>query len=247
MDVPEYVRGRIRQSPPSGTPVIPGTPPIVCFGDAKQAEVATLGLNPSDKEYLDGSGKELTGDNRRFETVESLEVESLEKASDEATWKVYQRCINYFENNPYSRWFDQLEETLGKVGASYYDGSAVHLDLVQWATLKKWGDLSTVEEETLLETDAPFLRKQLKRGDYRILLLNGRRAMDKFSEYFEADLSVVGQVDRSSDKSEVDVCRGFLPTGTDVIGWSTNLQSTWGLSNETKEKINRRVQELAFD
>lgn len=89
MDVPEYVRGRIRQSPPFGTPVIPGTPPIVCFGDAKQAEVATLGLNPSDKEYLDGSGKELTGDNRRFETVESLEVESLEKASDEATFRAH--------------------------------------------------------------------------------------------------------------------------------------------------------------
>jgi hypothetical protein len=242
--VPNYVKERVRRAPPSDVPVVSGAPPVVCFGDVEQAKVATLGLNPSDKEYLDNNGDELSGDQRRFETVKSLEIESLDGASDEAIQKVYQRCIRYFENNPYSRWFDELDEILNGIGASYYDGSAVHLDLVQWATPEKWGNLSAGEKEALLESDVPFLREQLDRGDYRQLLLNGRQVMDEFSDQFDTSLSVVEKVDRSSSTSKVEICQGTLPMGTEVIGWSTNLQSTWGLANETKETISKRVREL---
>ena len=48
--------------------------------------------------------------------------------------KVLDDCNGYFQRNPYRRWFDQFHPVLTACGASYYDGSACHLDLVQWAT-----------------------------------------------------------------------------------------------------------------
>jgi hypothetical protein len=52
-------------------------------------------------------------------------------------------CAAYFQRNPYRRWFDPLDELLrAGVGASFYDGTACHLDLVQWATDPVWGQMS---------------------------------------------------------------------------------------------------------
>jgi hypothetical protein len=37
------------------------------------------------------------------------------------------------------KWFDQMEEfVLTNTGYSYFDGTACHLDLIQWATDPVW-------------------------------------------------------------------------------------------------------------
>jgi hypothetical protein len=51
-----------------------------------------------------------------------------------------QRCNSYFHGNPYS-WFARLEEVLQAIGASYYEDTACHLDLTQWATDPTWNGL----------------------------------------------------------------------------------------------------------
>lgn len=53
--------------------VIPWAAPIISFGDLSKSKIATLGLNPSNREFVDSSGNELLGFNRRFHTLQSLE------------------------------------------------------------------------------------------------------------------------------------------------------------------------------
>ena len=44
--VPEYLVRMVRR--PAPTPaVIPGTTPVIAFGDPRRAGIATLGINPS--------------------------------------------------------------------------------------------------------------------------------------------------------------------------------------------------------
>lgn len=60
-DVPGYVAARIRTPPPRDCRVLPGSTPVVAFGDPRHSTVATLGINPSKREFaiddpeLDGS------------------------------------------------------------------------------------------------------------------------------------------------------------------------------------------------
>jgi hypothetical protein len=242
--VPEFICDRIRTAPPADAPVVSGSTPIVCFGNAENAEIATLSLNPSNKEFVDVNGDELSGENRRLETLGSLGIDSLQRAPDEAVEAIYKECIHYFDRNPYASWFDQLEAVLDPLDASYYEGSATHLDFVQWATSEKWGDLSSKVKTTLLDEDVPFLRKQLQEGKYEFILLNGREVMNTFAEQFEVDLSVRDRIDRISNNHEVEICTGSLPMGSRVIGWSTSLQSTFGLTNDVKGQIAERVQDI---
>ena len=56
--------------------VVPGSTPVVAFGDPFVATVATLGINPSLREFLNG-GQFLDGPSRRLATLRSLGAESL--------------------------------------------------------------------------------------------------------------------------------------------------------------------------
>ena len=93
--MPSYVQRRIRTPRPEGCNVLPGSTPVVAFGDPSRARVATLGLNPSRIE-VEVDGVELDGDERRFETLRSLGVESLEGAPSAIVERVLARCNDYF-------------------------------------------------------------------------------------------------------------------------------------------------------
>jgi hypothetical protein len=142
--------------------------------------VATLGLNPSRQEFLAPNGRELLGEDRRFETLLSLGITKLGDATDSALHRVFDGCCKYFYRRPYRRWFDQLEAVIWPLGTSYYDGTACHLDLVQWATDPVWDRLDRSIRRRLLASDGPFLLEQLLQGQVRILLLNGRSVIDGF-------------------------------------------------------------------
>jgi hypothetical protein len=75
------------------------------------------------------------------------------------------------------------------LGVSYYDGSACHLDLVQWATDPVWGKIpSSAAREALLEDGVPHLRAQLTRENVRLVLLNGRQVIDQVTSLGLAEL-----------------------------------------------------------
>lgn len=75
------LRRRLRR-PPSRSSV-PGSLPVLFFGDLPGARIATVGLKPSRREYLDPSGRELTGALRRFETLESVGAPRREDLTDD--------------------------------------------------------------------------------------------------------------------------------------------------------------------
>ena len=66
----DLMHTRLRRAPSRSS--VPGSLPVLFFGDLFQARAVTVGLNPSDREYVDRSGNELEGALRRFETMASL-------------------------------------------------------------------------------------------------------------------------------------------------------------------------------
>jgi hypothetical protein len=238
--IPVYVGRRIRCAPLIDCHVLVGSTPVVAFGDPSRSLVATLGLNPSRIEFKE-RGLELTGKLRRFETLRSLGVERLDDAPDEIVARVWQRCADYFHGNPY-RWFNRLERVLNSVDASYFRDSACHLDLSQWATDPTWNDLPRKVRERLVADDAGFLRTQLQAESIRLLLLNGQAVLAAFQTVLGGRLFREPQtvVDRSVTTQ--------LYTGqigdVRVIGWSTNLQSSFGVTTALQTRLAERVREL---
>ena len=239
-EMPEYMSARIKQCPPSGSRIVPGSTPVVAFGDVRQAKVATLGWNPSKLEFLDGSGRLLDGSERRLETDASLKAKETPGNSASAVSEVFEGCNHYFQGSPYRRWFDVLEKVLKHVGASYYDGSACHLDLVQWATDPVWGKLESDEKEALLKSDTPFLCQQLAQEGIRLLLLNGAGIMRAYDSLFGSHLRKVELL----DGGRIQMFAVQASSKLMVIGWNINLQSSFGVSNVEITAIGRRVAQL---
>lgn len=55
--VTDVLAAMIRRAAPADVGVLPGTPPVVAFGDPLGATSATLGINPSWAEYLGRDGQ----------------------------------------------------------------------------------------------------------------------------------------------------------------------------------------------
>ena len=51
------VEARVRRVIPEGAGVLPGSLPVVSFGDPGSAMVATVSLNPSSREFLTKAGE----------------------------------------------------------------------------------------------------------------------------------------------------------------------------------------------
>jgi hypothetical protein len=151
-----------------------GCLPVVSFGDPDTAQVATISLNPSPIEFRDQRGSLLLGDKRRLHSLVSLGREDPQQMTDSEVEAVAAACRDYFQGNWNKPWFRWLESLLvaTEVG-SYLDGSACHLDLVQWATDPAQAKLPAEEWARLVEADLPFLRWQLDTSEVDIVLVNG--------------------------------------------------------------------------
>jgi len=225
--------------------IVPGSTPVVAFGDVRSAEVATLGLNPSKLEFLDQHGKELMGEDRRLETLASLGENGLLTASSDAVRRVFEGCNNYFQRRPYRKWFERLEKILNSIGNSYYSGNACHLDLVQWATDPTWGKLKlpTAFKKIVVETDLPFLRQQLSEKRIRGLLLNGSGVVNAYTKGLGGDLVEKAIPGMAGWK----LFEGKTAEGMKVIGWNKNLQSSPGVSNENIKSLGKAIAKSWFD
>jgi len=247
MTVPRYIFNRICRPRPDYASIIRDSTPVVSFGNAFTAEAATLGLNPSRVEFLSYDGQLLAGAERRLEDLFSLGTPGVGAVDPAHAKAVLEGCNNYFHRRPYRRWFNQLEPILNQIGASYYDETACHLDLVQWATDPVWGRLSRATQQTLIAADKDFLLQQLRNENIATLLLNGRGVIDNFQSAMGLVLHPVelgtAECDRLSGKS-VAFFRGSLFDRVTVLGWSTNIQSSFGVSNEMRRFIAEKVRDL---
>jgi len=244
--LPKYVIDRLRRDPMPGCSIVGSSTPVIAFGDLFSSRAATLGLNPSSLEFLDGNGNLLTGNERRLATLESLGLSRLSEMTSRQVQTVVDECASYFERNPYRQWFNQLEPMLNAVGASYANRTACHLDLVQWATDPKWGSLDSATRRSILNEDVLFLAEQLKHEGIRYLLLNGQSVIRHFCRMFDVQLR--DDVTLTEDGHVATrIVRGTLLGRIQVIGWSTNIQSSFGVTTERRQAICKRVSEIASD
>src|SRR5712664_1885399 len=155
----------------SGTDVIPWGCPIPSFGDLSTSRIATLGLNPSNREFVDDSGYELDGPSRRFHTLSSLGLASWSDVTPHHLQLIVDSCRAYFLRNPYDGWFKKLDHVISGTKVSFYRTSAqaCHLDLIPYATARKWAGLTSHQRSSLLALAGDTLGLLLRTSPVRLL------------------------------------------------------------------------------
>ena len=181
-EITEYLLNLMLSDALKDSGIISWASPVPSFGNVKTSRVATLGINPSDKEYLSNDGIELEGNNRRFHTLSSLEIQSWSNAGPSEIEKILSTCNEYFKNNPYNSWFRPLNKIVSGTSHSYYDEifNATHLDLVPFATKSKWSTLNKSQQQILLESSADTLGRILNHSNIELLILNGHSVVERF-------------------------------------------------------------------
>lgn len=225
----------------SDAEVIPWASPVPVFGNL-DSSVATLGLNPSRREIVDGNGVQLRGNDRRLHTLESLDISSWSEANERHHRLIFDACRSYFSNNPYRTWFRPLDKVVSGADASYYNlsRSACHLDLVPFATKNSWRSLGR-HQSRLIEASDDALGKILRESSVRVLILNGGGVVGKFKSAIDSTLTKApvdawtlewGRKGYSYRGGIRTVCGIDLSLQVIVLGFTHNIQGTPGISDE---------------
>ncbi len=221
----------------SGTDVIRWGCPVPSFGDLSSARVATLGLNPSNREFVDESGDELQGAFRRFHTLASLGLRSWSEVDARHLRLILESCRTYFLGNPYDRWFKRMEQVVAGAKASFYNAScgACHLDLIPYATARKWTRILILNGRSVVEQFQEVACIRLDRQQMRAWSLGRKPKPDVMG------LAYTGLVHTLSGIR--------LPHEILILGYNHNLQSSFGVTNEVivaiRDWISRAANEAA--
>jgi hypothetical protein len=251
----ELVR-RLDSTALSGTDVIPWSSPVPSFGDLSRSKIATLGLNPSSREFVDNAGQELDGTSRRFHTLTSLGLRRWSDATARHVALILDSCRAYFRRNPYDRWFRTLDHIISGTGVSYYDASATacHLDLIPYATARKWTELTPQQRSSLMALAGNTLALLLRDSPVRLLIINGSSVAEHLQHiagtHFERqpmrywslprrsrpDVTGFGYRGAVRALSGVQLGREVL-----VLGFNHNIQSSFGVTTRVRAAIRQWV------
>lgn len=159
---------------------------------------------------------------KRFVDRENLGLGEHDIPTLDQARQVLESNHNYFKKHPYG-WFNQLQRwILDPIGASYREGSAAHLDLVQWATNPVWSGITNEDTKTrLIAQDIQFLAQLLKHKSYDLLLLNGRTVHNTFTYH---DLFTVENTIEFNRAGRTTTIWTGHAAGTPFVCWSRFLQ-----------------------
>lgn len=226
--------------------------PVVSFGNLGDSKIATLGLNPSNCEFVDNLGNELVGSKRRFPTLRSMGRSNWQSCGPNELDSIVKSCEQYFEVNPYDRWFKRLDFLISSTGYSYYSPKkrACHLDLVPFATSCKWGELSKQQQNMLLFSCRELLGNLIAQSSIKLLVLNGRAVVEGFKNVSDVEFSESLVKDWSISRANRDPVKGIAYTGyarkignirlkrpLKVLGFNHNIQSSFGVTKEIQTSI----------
>jgi hypothetical protein len=226
--------------------------PIPSFGKLTTAKVATVGLNPSNREFVDVKGHELEGTNRRFHTLKSLGLDTWDSIEQKHLDLIIEVCFEYFNRNPYDAWFKKLDNLISGSGKSYYfpSHSACHLDLIPFATFKKWTELDSTKKSELLDVSSDFLGMLLNNSDVETMVLNGQTVVDSLQKMSKVELSKTYMEDWTLPRANSGGVSGYAYKGQindignvklnrpiRVLGYNHNIQSSFGVTKNVQISI----------
>ena len=223
---------------------VAGSLPVLFFGDVFTARIATIGINPSDQEYLDPDGNELDGDARRFETLASLGATARSALSDAQCSAALRRMRSYFvRRETVFRWFRPLERVLAGMRHSYTSGYVAHLDLVQEATQPTWSALAREhrgEAADLLAADTPFLRWQLATVPLQAVICNGMTALRHVCGMLDQPVAVENAFQGQFARLRWYAAHGRISgRSIAVVGWNIPLTRPTGLRAKDQQALGR--------
>lgn len=233
--------------------IIAWASPVPYFGRLPESHVATVGINPSNLEFVDCAGSPLRLTARRLPTLGSLGLERWSRSDRATAEQLLHGCSGYFERNPYRHWFDALDRMLAPSGYSYYPdtlsgGTACHVDVVPYATKTKWGALTSAQRGALLALGLDVTAHFIRESPVTLLLLNGSsvaallrphlgqldsRAMPTWN-LPRKDKAVPGTayIGVTHHLAGIDLGRQVR-----VLGWNHNVQSSFGVTASVKHAI----------
>ncbi|MFB9053277.1 hypothetical protein ACFFVB_09320 [Formosa undariae] len=232
--------------------VIPWSTPIYSFGSISNSKIATLGINPSNREFEDLNGIELNENNRRFHTLKSLNINNWTEIDNTKTNSIKTLCDEYFSRNPYDQWFKKLDYLISGSSYSYYFPSteACHLDLIPYATSKKWSDLSPNQKHFLLDKSSLLFGHLLRNSNINYLVLNGSTVIKTFEQIsdisYTKELQTNWVLNRKNGKNvngysfegDVNKIGGVkLKQAIKVFGFNHNIQSSFGVTSIVQKSI----------
>ncbi|WP_412476762.1 hypothetical protein [Flavobacterium sp. TBRC 19031] len=232
--------------------IIPWASPVLAFGDVSKSKVATLGINPSNREFVTIDNVELKGESRRFHTLSSLGLQKWSDADEVQLQLIFDSYNEYFSRNPYDGWFKKLDYLMSGTSVSYYFPSheACHLDLIPFATAEKWSNLNPLQQSTLLENFEDTLGSIMSNSSIEVLLLNGQTVVNNFEKVSNVKFEKKLQSDWKLRRKDGEGVAGFsyegivssigrveLKRNIKVLGYNHNVQSSFGVSSEVLASI----------
>lgn len=239
-----------------GLGVIPWASPVMMFGRLGTSRVATLGLNPSNLEFVDARGAQLQDPLHRFETLSTLQLDSWADAAKVHIERVWSACDMYFSRRPYNGWFKPLDRVVNGLNVSYYDAwsPACHLDLVPFSTGQKWSSLAPGVKQGLLELGTKTLVMSIATSPVRVIVLNGAMVVRTFERALREPLEVTSMPSWTLRRDGTSPVQGFAYRGmvTElggmdlgrellVLGFNHNIQSSFGVTREAVTSISEWI------
>lgn len=230
--------------PPSGS-TVPGSLPVLFFGDLFRAEIVTVGLNPSWQEYWDKAKRELDGKQRRFQTQASLGVKDRKSLEQGHVECAIETMRGYFDAGKpvYSQWFPALTRVVSGLGCSFEERTAAHLDLVQEATYPPWSELrktNRTEYDDLLERDLPFLQWQIETFPIRLVVCTSKTVLGNVMHVTRAETVRQGTMARLQWTIAVAKIDGRR---VGIAGWNIPLARPTGLTRDGQVELGRTLRE----
>lgn len=236
--------------------------PVPVFGDPSRSSVATLGLNPSNREFVDTLGNELNGEHRRFHTLKSLGLSQWANINSMQLDKISESCRDYFKRNPYDGWFKALDQIISGTNKSYYnsDSLACHLDLIPFATSCKWTNLTSSQRSFLFELSANSLGEIINESMIKLLVLNGQAVVNSFDRISDINFEKNTMSEWELPRRTGGGVPGFAYRGTvrkiagvklkhevNVLGFNHNIQSSFGVTTKVKSSIRSWIEQSSTE
>jgi len=238
-------------------------PPVLWFGNSNnnKAKIITIGANPSRSEFLNGNNTTLRGIpvdklpylrklKQRFYTLDETELNT--ELSLQKLHEIIKSYNNYFNTNPYRKWFGnenggKVEALVNSFDASFYnagDKQALHLDLFPFTTLTDFHKIRHFAENDLFKTEwaQKFLLELINKINPEIIIVFGIANYNIFSGLFKSNLEELTD-GKFINKAENNHTNYFISKFNNIIlvGLSINVGNPRGFSREDLLNLGKEI------